>query len=183
MIFISLFLFYCFLCNHSFPTNPNKITNCFKLILFYYNFTTTLLLRRFLISDSDSNSDSDSDSDSDAAMQGSDNEDDEEEDIDTSYIAVACEDGTIRTFDVSDTYLTYNRSTPRGDGRQLSICLHEDGDTMYAGSSDGLIRCYSRASSAVLFRVTVENYGKGKYFKSERERKRASIAYMESTVD
>ena len=111
-------------------------------------------------SDSNTNSDSDSDSDSDAAMQGSDNEDDEEEDIDTSYIAVACEDGTIRTFDVSDTYLTYNRSTPRGDGRQLSICLHEDGDTMYAGSSDGLIRCYSRASSAVLFRVTVENYGK-----------------------
>jgi len=40
VIFISLFLFYCLLLNHSFPTNPNRITNCLKLILFlYYNFT------------------------------------------------------------------------------------------------------------------------------------------------
>ena len=29
IIFISLFLFYCLLLNHSFPTNPNRITNCF----------------------------------------------------------------------------------------------------------------------------------------------------------
>ena len=33
IVFISSFLFYCLLCNHSFQTNPNKITNCFKLIL------------------------------------------------------------------------------------------------------------------------------------------------------
>ena len=33
IIFISLFLFYCLLLNHSFQTNPNSITNCFKLIL------------------------------------------------------------------------------------------------------------------------------------------------------
>ena len=31
IIFIGLFLFYCLLLNHSFPTNPNRITNCFKL--------------------------------------------------------------------------------------------------------------------------------------------------------
>ena len=29
IIFIGLFLFYCLLLNHSFPTNPNRITNCF----------------------------------------------------------------------------------------------------------------------------------------------------------
>ena len=34
IIFISVFLFYCLLLNHSFPTNPNRITNCLKLILF-----------------------------------------------------------------------------------------------------------------------------------------------------
>ena len=28
-VFISPFLFYCLLLNHSFPTNPNRITNCF----------------------------------------------------------------------------------------------------------------------------------------------------------
>ena len=33
IVFIGSFLFYCLLLNHSFPTNPNKITNCFQLIL------------------------------------------------------------------------------------------------------------------------------------------------------
>ena len=31
IVFISPFLFYCLLLNHSFQTNPNRITNCFKL--------------------------------------------------------------------------------------------------------------------------------------------------------
>ena len=43
IVFIRSFLFYCLLFNHSFPTNPNKITNCFKLFSLYCNFTTTLL--------------------------------------------------------------------------------------------------------------------------------------------
>ena len=30
IVLISSFFFYCFLLNHSFPTNPNKITNCFS---------------------------------------------------------------------------------------------------------------------------------------------------------
>ena len=41
IVSIRAFLFYCFLLNHSFPTKPNKITNCFKLLDLYYNFTTT----------------------------------------------------------------------------------------------------------------------------------------------
>ena len=49
VILMSLFLFYGLLSNHIFQTNPNSVTNCFKLILSIYNFTTTLLLRRFLI--------------------------------------------------------------------------------------------------------------------------------------
>ena len=31
IVFISSFLFYCVLCYHSFSTNPNSVTNCFKL--------------------------------------------------------------------------------------------------------------------------------------------------------
>ena len=40
IIFIGSFLFYCLLLNHSFPTNPNKITNCFKLFSLFqlYNY-------------------------------------------------------------------------------------------------------------------------------------------------
>ena len=48
IVFISSFLFYCLLLNHSFPTNPNRITNCFKLFSLL-QLTTTLLLRHFLI--------------------------------------------------------------------------------------------------------------------------------------
>ena len=48
IVLISAFLFYCLLLNHSFPTNPNRITNCFKLFSLLH-LTTTLLLRRFLI--------------------------------------------------------------------------------------------------------------------------------------
>ena len=40
VIFISSFPFYCLLYNHSFQTNPNRITNCFKLfsLLQLYNY-------------------------------------------------------------------------------------------------------------------------------------------------
>ena len=37
---MSAFLFYCLLLNHSFQTNPNSVTNCFKLfsLLQLYNY-------------------------------------------------------------------------------------------------------------------------------------------------
>jgi len=40
ILFISSFLFYCLLSNHSFQTNPNRITNCFKLLSLFttYNY-------------------------------------------------------------------------------------------------------------------------------------------------
>ena len=48
IVFISSFLFYCLLLNHSFQTNPNRITNCFQLLLFYYNFTNYICSMRSL---------------------------------------------------------------------------------------------------------------------------------------
>ena len=48
VIFISPFLFYCLLSKHSLPTNPNKMTNCFKLILLYYNFTNYIYSNAFV---------------------------------------------------------------------------------------------------------------------------------------
>ena len=48
ILFISAFLFYCLLSNHSFPTNPNRITNCFKLILFYLQLYNLHLLNAFV---------------------------------------------------------------------------------------------------------------------------------------
>ena len=44
VVFIGSFLFYCLLLNHSFQTNPNKITNCFKLfsLLQLYNYICSM---------------------------------------------------------------------------------------------------------------------------------------------
>jgi serine/threonine protein kinase len=41
IIFIGSFLFYWLLLNHSFPTNPNRMTNCFKLFLSITTLQTT----------------------------------------------------------------------------------------------------------------------------------------------
>ena len=40
IVFIISFFFYCLLLNHSFQTNPNKITNCFNFSLYLqlYNY-------------------------------------------------------------------------------------------------------------------------------------------------
>ena len=46
IVFISSFFFYCLLLNHSFPKNPNSVTNCFKLILSIYNFTNYICSMR-----------------------------------------------------------------------------------------------------------------------------------------
>ena len=46
VIFISSFFFYCLLSNRSFPTNPNRITNCFQTYsLLFYNFYKLHLLK------------------------------------------------------------------------------------------------------------------------------------------
>ena len=41
IVFMSSFLFYCLLFNHSFPTNPNRITNCFQLFFSIATLPTT----------------------------------------------------------------------------------------------------------------------------------------------
>jgi hypothetical protein len=52
IVFISAFIFYCLLCNHSFPTNPNSVTNCFQLYsLSIYNFTNYICSMRSSIFD------------------------------------------------------------------------------------------------------------------------------------
>jgi serine/threonine protein kinase len=48
IVFISSFLFYCLLLNHSFQTNPNRITNCLKLFSSIYNFYKLHLLNASL---------------------------------------------------------------------------------------------------------------------------------------
>jgi len=47
IVFIGSFLFYCLLLNHSFQTNPNSITNCFKLTLSVTTYNYICSMRRY----------------------------------------------------------------------------------------------------------------------------------------
>ena len=51
IVLISSFFLYCLLLNHSFQTNPNRITNCFKLFSLYCNFTNYICSMRSSIFD------------------------------------------------------------------------------------------------------------------------------------
>ena len=48
VVFISSFLFYCLLLNHSFSTNPNRMTNCFQLLLLLLQLYKLHLLNAFV---------------------------------------------------------------------------------------------------------------------------------------
>ncbi|WOK98379.1 U3 small nucleolar RNA-associated protein [Canna indica] len=77
-------------------------------------------------------------------------------------LAVACDDGCIRMYNVSDNDgLTYNRSFPRVSGRILSVTWSQDAKLIFSGSSDGLIRCWDVASFHEKYRITTGLGGLG----------------------
>ncbi|ONK63970.1 uncharacterized protein A4U43_C07F20780 [Asparagus officinalis] len=77
-------------------------------------------------------------------------------------LAIACDDGCIRTYYVSDTDgLTYSRSFPRVSGRTLSVAWSLDSKLIFSGSSDGLIRCWDATSFYEVYRITVGLGGLG----------------------
>jgi U3 small nucleolar RNA-associated protein 4 len=55
-------------------------------------------------------------------------------------VALACDDGCVRIYSISDK-LTYVKSLTRVGGRVLSVTWSPDGNSIYSGSSDGFIRC------------------------------------------
>ncbi|KAG1361265.1 WD repeat-containing protein PCN [Cocos nucifera] len=77
-------------------------------------------------------------------------------------LAVACDDGCVRLYNVSDTDgLTYYRSFPRVSGRILSVAWSHDAKLIFFGSSDGLIRCWDAISFHEAYRITVGLGGLG----------------------
>ncbi|KAL9250981.1 WD repeat-containing protein [Drosera capensis] len=98
---------------------------------------------------------------------GSDEDDDSVEVHDQSLlenpcIAVACDDGCIRMYSISDEDdLTFNKSMPRVGGRALSITWSHEGKLIYSGSSDGIIRCWDPKHAHEVYRITVGLGGLG----------------------
>ncbi|KAI8812714.1 quinon protein alcohol dehydrogenase-like superfamily [Cladochytrium replicatum] len=70
-------------------------------------------------------------------------------------LAVGCEDGCIRIFNVADGSLVYLRSFWRQEGRILSIAWDPTGRYIYSGSSDSSVRRFDSHSGLCIDRFTV----------------------------
>ncbi|KAI8801389.1 quinon protein alcohol dehydrogenase-like superfamily [Cladochytrium replicatum] len=70
-------------------------------------------------------------------------------------LAVGCEDGCIRIFNVADGSLVYLRSFWRQEGRILSIAWDHTGRYVYSGSSDSSVRRFDTHSGLCIDRFTV----------------------------
>ncbi|KAF3514165.1 hypothetical protein F2Q69_00008116 [Brassica cretica] len=77
-------------------------------------------------------------------------------------LAVACDDGCVSMYHVSDSEkLTYYRSLPRASGRALSVTWSLDAQRIFSGTSDGLIRCWDANLCHEVYRITVGLGGLG----------------------
>ncbi|CAA2973654.1 U3 small nucleolar RNA-associated 4 homolog [Olea europaea subsp. europaea] len=77
-------------------------------------------------------------------------------------LAVACDDGCVRIYNISDSEeLTYNITLPRVNGRALSVTWSPDVCRIYSGSSDGFIRCWDAKLAHEIYRITVGLGGLG----------------------
>ncbi|CAM6020208.1 unnamed protein product [Sphagnum balticum] len=121
------------------------------------------MIRSSRIQQSRGSQEDESGSDSeDASSNGSQDEQEDPENRE-QRVAVACEDGCVRIFAVSDKQLgmIYRQSFPRVKGRILSVAWTWDGTRLLGGGSDGCIRCWDVASNREVYRITAGIGGKG----------------------
>ncbi|KAK4428676.1 WD repeat-containing protein PCN [Sesamum alatum] len=102
---------------------------------------------------------------------GSDNDNDnntnavelhEDNDTENTRLAMACDDGCVRIYCISEfEKLTYKRTLPRVSGRTLSVTWSPDASRIYSGSSDGFIRCWDAELAHEIYRITAGLGGLG----------------------
>ncbi|KAK1405628.1 putative U3 small nucleolar RNA-associated protein 4 [Heracleum sosnowskyi] len=80
--------------------------------------------------------------------------------IEDGNIALACDDGCVRIYTVSDE-LIYSKSLPRVSGRTLSVTWSPDANKIFSGSSDGFLRCWDPKTAREIYRITVGLGGLG----------------------
>ncbi|XP_051149862.1 WD repeat-containing protein PCN-like [Andrographis paniculata] len=86
----------------------------------------------------------------------------EQSDASNTCVALACDDGCVRIYCVSDSEkLTYKRTLPRVSGRTLSVAWSSDGKRIFSGSSDGFIRCWDAERALEIYRITAGLGGLG----------------------
>nr|CAB3231310.1 cirhin-like [Phallusia mammillata] len=74
---------------------------------------------------------------------------------DENQIAIGCEDGSVKIFDVTDKSVSYERTFDKQEGRILSIAWHAGGDILVTGSVD-VIRMWSTITGRAIQRITID---------------------------
>eukprot|EP00124_Ichthyophonus_hoferi_P004736 Ihof_evm1s562 gene=Ihof_evmTU1s562 len=75
-------------------------------------------------------------------------------------LAVGCEDGCIRLFDIEDGHFYYARTLDRIEGRILSLAWHKDDQVLVSGSSLSTINLWNANTGRTTLRITVEDFHK-----------------------
>jgi len=71
-------------------------------------------------------------------------------------VAVGCEDGSVRLFEVLTDSLMYMRSLDKQEGRILSLDWSYDGKIIVTGGADGTMRLYNVSTGHVTSRIKLE---------------------------
>eukprot|EP00850_Spirogloea_muscicola_P015138 SM000113S24094 [mRNA] locus=s113:305894:309907:- [translate_table: standard] len=81
----------------------------------------------------------------------------------SQLVAVACDDGCVRLFAAEEGLpgLVYRRAFPRVKGRILSVAWNATASQIFAGGSDGCIRCWDVAGAREVYRITAGLGGAG----------------------
>lgn len=82
--------------------------------------------------------------------------DSEEEELVVQRVAIGCDDGAVRIYVVRDSEegMEYYRSFPRVKGKILSVVWSLDAKKIFAGGSDGCIRCWDLSTMHEVYRIT-----------------------------
>ncbi|XP_058956730.2 U3 small nucleolar RNA-associated protein 4 homolog [Pocillopora verrucosa] len=75
-----------------------------------------------------------------------------------THMAVGCEDGRVRLFEITADGLNYSKSLDQQDGRVLCLSWHLSDNTLVTGASDSTVRLYNVTSGHCTLRITVDEF-------------------------
>lgn len=75
-----------------------------------------------------------------------------------THLAVGCEDGRVRLFEITTHDLVYNKSLDQQEGRVLCLSWHPNNNVLVTGASDSTVRVYNIKSGHCNLRITVEEF-------------------------
>ena len=79
--------------------------------------------------------------------------DSEEEELVVQRVAIGCDDGVVCIYVVHEEGMEYYRLFPRVKGKILSVVWSLDAKKIFAGGSDGCIRCCDLITMHEVYRI------------------------------